>query len=82
MHLLGGLGVGLLIISTSKFYNLRLSLLQMFLSFMVVAVAWEIYEYVRGVMVYDDMSKYLDTVKDLFMGSVGLYSSYLLTKRK
>lgn len=82
MHLLGGLGVGFLIISVAKVYDLKLSLLQIFLLFMIVAVVWEIYEYIRGVMVYDDFSKYLDTIKDIVMGSLGLYGSYSLTKRK
>ncbi|MEI6810559.1 MAG: hypothetical protein WCK60_00730 [Candidatus Nomurabacteria bacterium] len=82
MHLLGGLGVGFVIMSIAKFYDLKLSLLQIFLLFMVVAIVWEIYEYARGIMVYDDISKYLDTVKDIVMGSIGLYSSYSLIKRK
>lgn len=82
MHLLGGLGVGFLIISTAKVYDFKFSLLQIFILFMIVAITWEIYEYIRGVMVYDGISKYLDTVKDIVMGSIGLYSSFLLTKRK
>jgi hypothetical protein len=79
MHLLGGLGVGFLFIHISKFYNHTLSLTALFLLFLVVAASWEAYEYLRGVMVYDELFKYLDTLKDIVMGSIGLYGSYRLT---
>ena len=82
MHVLGGLGVGLLFISLAELKHKRLPPSLLIFLFMFVAVSWEIYEYERGVMVYDGLYKYLDTVKDLVMGSIGMYGAYKLKLNK
>lgn len=79
MHLLGGLGVGVLLMHAAKLVDVKLSLASLFFLFLIVAASWEVYEYMRGTMVYDGILKYLDTVKDLVMGSIGLYGAYRLT---
>lgn len=81
MHLLGGLGVGLLLMSIAEARGERFELPLLFMLFLAVAVTWEVYEYARGVMVYDSPYKYLDTVKDLVMGSLGFYSAYKLSNK-
>lgn len=82
MHLLGGLGVGLLFISLAELKHKRLPPSLLVFLFMLVAVAWEIYEYERGMMVYDELSKYLDTVKDLILGGAGMYGAYKIKLNK
>ncbi len=79
MHLLGGLGVGFLINGVARLRGIKVSLLQMFILFFVVAISWEVYEYLRGVIVYDALYKYLDTTKDFIVGSFGLFCAYKFT---
>lgn len=78
MHILGGLGVGTLVISLLKLAGIQVSLAQVILLYLVVAFSWELYEYARGAMVYDALYKYLDSVKDIVMGGVGVYVGYKL----
>jgi hypothetical protein len=39
-------------------------------------VVWEVYEYQRGVIVYDGLFDYFDTLKDLVFGFLGGYVAY------
>ena len=82
MHILGGFGVASLTRAVLSYKGIQVSYTKLLLSYILVAVAWEIYEYVRGVMVYDSIYKYLDTVKDLFDGYLGMGLLYLLTRKK
>lgn len=80
MHILGGLGVGFLINALTNLSGNNLSFKEKLILFLIVAISWEIYEYIRGVMIYDSLFKYLDTLKDIFMGSLGFYFSFKLIK--
>src|SRR5438105_4088266 len=62
MHFLGGLGVAALSISIARVLHVPLPLMTLFLLYLCAAVSWEVYEYVRGTMVYDSAWKYLDSV--------------------
>ena len=58
MHIWGGFLIGLLIISLS-FYNKTLKNKQFFfLALFLVMVIWEVYEYQRGVILYDKLFDY------------------------
>jgi hypothetical protein len=81
MHILGGLGVASLVYSILIYLRKPVTLLPIIVSVFVVAVTWEIYEYVRGVVIYDRLSSYLDTVKDLIDGTIGAYIAYLVIKK-
>ncbi len=79
MHILGGFLIGLLITAFS-FYNKTLGNRQFFsLSLFLVMVIWEVYEYQRGVIIFDELFDYLDTLKDIVFGFLGGYLAY---KRK
>lgn len=79
MHIWGGFLIGLLIIAAS-FYNKTFKNKQFFFwSLFLVMVVWEVYEYQRGAVLYDELFDYLDTVKDVFFGFLGGYLAY---KRK
>lgn len=82
MHLFGGLGVGLLFISLAELKHKRLPPSLLLFLFIFIAISWEIYEYERGVMVYDGLSKYFDTAKDLVVGGIGVYVAYKLKLNK
>ena len=82
MHVLGGLGVGILVISLLKLTGTRVSLGQALLLYLVVAFSWELYEYMRGAMVYDALYKYIDSIKDIVMGGIGVYAGHKLIRTK
>ncbi|HCC06385.1 TPA: hypothetical protein DEP94_03450 [Candidatus Nomurabacteria bacterium] len=82
MHILGGFGVASLTKAILSYQGIKVSYINLFLTYIFIATAWEIYEYVRGMMVYDDISKYLDTVKDLFDGFFGMSLYYFLIRKK
>jgi len=81
MHILGGFGVASLTKAILSYQGIKVSYINLFLTYIFIATAWEIYEYVRGMMVYDDISKYLDTVKDLFDGFFGMSIFYYLVRK-
>lgn len=81
MHILGGFGVASLTRAILSYKGIEVSYKNLFLAYICVAIAWEIYEYVRGVMVYDSIYKYLDTVKDLFDGYLGMSLFYFFIRK-
>lgn len=81
MHLLGGFGIGLLLLSVARYMYRSYSLVGMYAAFLTVAIGWEVYEYSRGIIVYDDVYEYLDTVKDIVVGSIGFYTAYFFRKK-
>lgn len=81
MHILGGFGVASLTRAILAYQGIKVSYKNLFLAYICVAIAWEIYEYVRGVMVYDSIYKYLDTVKDLFDGYLGMSLFYFFIRK-
>ncbi len=82
MHVLGGLGVGFLIIAICRLFKVNIDFPRFFILFLIVAFAWEGYEYMRGVIVYDALYKYLDFIKDIATGTIGVYGAYKLTKER
>ncbi len=82
MHILGGFGVASLAKAVLSYKEIKVSYTKLLLAYIIVAITWEIYEYARGIMIYDDISKYLDTVKDLFDGYLGMNIFYFLTRKK
>lgn len=76
MHIWGGFLIGLLIVATS-IYNKTFRDKQFFFSALfLVMVVWEVYEFQRGVILYDELSDYIDTVKDVLFGFMGGYLAY------
>jgi cobalamin synthase len=76
MHIWGGFLIGLLIVALS-FYNKTFKNKQFFfLSLFIVMVIWEVYEYQRGVILYDGLFDYFDTLKDVVFGFLGGYLAY------
>ncbi len=76
MHIWGGFLIGLLITAVS-FYNKTFKSKQFFfITIFLVMVVWEVYEYQRGVIVYDGLFDYFDTLKDLVFGFLGGYVAY------
>lgn len=76
MHILGGIGLAFLMHAIFTYNGYKLSLLKFIIIYSVIALCWEIYEYERGVMVYDSIYKWLDSLKDYIDGIIGVYIVY------
>jgi hypothetical protein len=81
MHMLGGLGLALFFISVSQIRGRNVSYLSILLSVFVIAIAWEVYEYVYGVLGIQEWNGWFDTIKDIIDGLVGGSIAYWLHKK-
>lgn len=78
MHIFGGMGVGALWHAIASYRGKKASLAGALLFFASITAIWELYEFVRGVMVYDETSDYFDTVFDTINGAIGAYLAHFL----
>ncbi|MDQ5962517.1 MAG: hypothetical protein QG653_324 [Patescibacteria group bacterium] len=78
MHVLGGLGIGALGYAVFTYRQKSISFFSLFLMFALVTLVWEGYEFLRGVMDYNELSDYVDTVFDTINGALGVYISHFL----
>ena len=81
MHVLGGLGVASLAISILKYKNIETTFWKIIIPFFVIAVAWEIYEYVNSLYGTYIWGGWFDTIKDIFNGFIGAYISFNFIKK-
>lgn len=81
MHIMGGFGVASLTGAIIAYRGGKVSYSALFLSYLAVATVWEIYEYVRNMFFSGDWSGWLDTVKDLFDGLIGMSVAYLFVRK-
>lgn len=79
MHILGGYLIGILLVSLSIYNKTFINKQFFFWVLFIVMVAWEVYEYKRGAVLYDKLFDYVDTLKDVVFGYLGAYIAY---KRK
>ena len=80
MHILGGFLVVNLFASLFAYQQKRFSLSWCLLTLFVVMIIWEVYEYGRGVVLYDDMMDYFDSIKDIIFGFLGGFLAYRKNK--
>jgi hypothetical protein len=70
MHAIGGFVIGLFVYAAG--YR---TLLRLVLAVIVVGIVWELFEYVIGVMTYED-DVLFDTILDLVMDTIGALGAY------
>ncbi len=82
MHILGGAGVASLAIALINFKNKKVTFWKIFVAVLVVALAWEIYEYICDLTNLGYWNgNWIDTVADLLNGLIGGIISYLIYKK-
>ena len=82
MHVLGGFGVASFVIAVATYGKQKLSLVQVFILYICVAVAWELYEIVKDVFVYTRVwNGWSDTLSDVANGAVGAVAAYFFYKK-
>ena len=81
MHIMGGFGVAALTGAVLSYRGIKISYTKLFIAYVVIAVSWEIYEYVHNINTIDGWSGWPDTWKDLFDGLVGMSIAYLFVRK-
>lgn len=81
MHILGGIGVASLTSAVFAYRGVHVSYGKLLLSFLVVALVWEMYEYINDIVSYRDWSGWADTIKDTIDGIIGMSIAYLFIKK-
>lgn len=82
MHIMGGFGVASLAVAIAEYFKKPISFWKLFAAYVVVAVAWELYEYVHDVVTYTDWNGWVDTSKDFINGAIGTLIAYILISKK
>ena len=82
MHILGGAGVASLAIAVLNYKNVKINYKKIFISILVVAIFWELYEYTCDFYsVGYWKGNILDTLSDIANGIIGASISYLIYKK-
>lgn len=81
MHILGGFGVASFVAAFLSYNGKKVSYTKLFIAYGVVAVAWELYEYVHDLMLVREWNGWFDTIKDLTDGALGMSLFYWFNKK-
>ncbi len=81
MHIMGGFGVASLTGAILSYKGKAVSYKKIFLTYIVVAITWEVYEYVHDIIVGQEWNGWLEVIKDLFDGFIGMSIAYLFVRK-
>ena len=81
MHIMGGFGVAAFTGSVLSYKGVKISYGNLFIAYLVVASAWEIYEYFHNINTIQGWSGWPDTIKDLVDGLIGMSIAYLFVRK-
>jgi hypothetical protein len=81
MHIMGGFGVASLAAALYAYFDKPVSFWKIFLIYALVAVAWELYEYIHDLVTYTTWNGWLDTIKDFVDGFIGASIAYLFIRK-
>lgn len=82
MHILGGLGVAALAVSILNYKNFEITFGRIVIAFFLVAIVWEIYEYICSSGGDYIWGGWFDTIKDMINGFLGASIVYLIYKKQ
>lgn len=82
MHIMGGFGVASLTSALFAYRNKEVDFLKIFIVYAFVAVSWELYEYVHDLAQHQVWNGWLDTMKDLVNGFIGMTIAYLFIQKR
>lgn len=82
MHVLGGFGVASFVIAVVLHSKQKLTLTQVIILYMCVAVTWELYEIIKDVLVHKiSWNGWHDTLLDIINGALGAIAAFFLLKK-
>lgn len=82
MHMLGGFGVASFVIAVATYGKQKFSLAQVLVLYLCVAVTWELYEFIKDVIVHHvAWNGWHDTLWDITNGALGATVAFLIFKK-
>ena len=82
MHILGGFAVTSFTIAVATYGKQRFSLTQVLILYFCVAFVWELYEFIKDVVVYGVIwNGWPDTISDIVNGGIGSVVAFFYFKK-
>ena len=81
MHILGGLGVASLAVSVLNYRKIKITFWKIIIPFLIIAILWELYEYVYSLYGTYIWGGWFDTAKDIIDGFIGACITYFIVKK-
>ena len=81
MHIMGGFGVASLAAAILSYKNRIVTYKRLLLAFIIIGTMWEVYEYIRHMLMGNDWSGLTDTVQDYVNGIIGTTIAYLFVRK-
>lgn len=88
MHIMGGFGVASLTGALLSYKGIKVSYTKLFVTYLVVAVAWEVFEHIHNLIVMGvwnglrtQQADIFDTIKDLVDGYIGMSFAYFFVRK-
>ncbi|MFA6608580.1 MAG: hypothetical protein WCT07_01580 [Candidatus Paceibacterota bacterium] len=81
MHIMGGFGVASLAGAILAYNGEKISYFKLFVAYIVVAVTWELYEYIVSLTNFLPWNGWFDTIKDIIDGFIGMSVAYIFVKK-
>ena len=82
MHILGGFGVASLAIAVALYGKQKLSLVQVLILYLCVTLAWELYEFIKDVLIHQvSWNGWHDTLWDIINGALGTAIAFFIFKK-
>lgn len=82
MHIFGGFGVASLTWAILRYKKIEVSYIKLVTVYLLVAVFWELYEYIHDLMIMREWNGWVDTASDIINGGIGMSSLYLFVRKK
>lgn len=81
MHVMGGFGITSLTLAIAAYKKKKMSLISALIIYLVVAVGWEVYEFLGDVINTMKWNGWGDTLADTCNGAIGALVAYYLLKK-
>jgi hypothetical protein len=82
MHIFGGFGVASFVLAITLYAKQKVTLTQVIILYLCVTLTWELYEFVKDVVVRDtDWNGWHDTLWDTINGAIGATAAYFILKK-
>ncbi len=81
MHIMGGFGVASLTGAILSYRGIKVSYVKLIIAYSVIAVTWEMYEYVHDILIVREWNGWYDTIKDFYDGFLGMSIAYLFIRK-
>jgi hypothetical protein len=81
MHIMGGFGVASLFIAVQLYHKKKIHLAHLLVFYLIIAISWEMYEYVKDVIHISPWNGWSDTISDVINGALGSLSAFFIFKK-